>query len=220
MISRKSLRRSISGLRLEAEVRLRYAYFIKCTSVVKDASGNVTEVHCTYDPATRGGDSPDGRKVKGTIHWVDAAQSVPMLKCGIVRFPVQPTPSFQKIAPDDGGLAHEAESGQFAGSDQSNADEFEPSLKLSGVGDRHALSSLNGLAISRWIRIRRRINFVFNRTVTLKDTWAKDRRSLRSNFANWRSLRRAGAGRSDGAGPAAMRADGKRRIRRAMSSIA
>ncbi len=54
------------------EVRLRYAYFITCTDVVKDRSGNVVEVHCTYDPATRGGDSPDGRKVKGTIHWVSA----------------------------------------------------------------------------------------------------------------------------------------------------
>src|SRR5437773_1082202 len=58
------------------EVRLRYAYFIKCTDVVKDAAGNVTEVHCTYDPATRGGDAPDGRKVKGTIHWVSAAHAV------------------------------------------------------------------------------------------------------------------------------------------------
>src|SRR6185437_5584455 len=60
-----------------AEVRLRYAYFIKCTGVVKDAAGNVTEVQCTYDPATRGGDSSDGRKVKGTIHWVSARHAVP-----------------------------------------------------------------------------------------------------------------------------------------------
>jgi glutaminyl-tRNA synthetase len=59
------------------EVRLRYAYFVTCTSVVKDAAGEIVEVRCSYDPATRGGDSPDGRKVKGTIHWVSAAQSVP-----------------------------------------------------------------------------------------------------------------------------------------------
>lgn len=52
------------------EVRLRYAYFIKCTDVIKDSDGNITEVHCTYDPASRGGNSPDGRKVKGTLHWV------------------------------------------------------------------------------------------------------------------------------------------------------
>src|SRR3970282_1046830 len=52
------------------EVRLRYGYFITCQEVVKDAAGNVTEIRCTYDPATRGGDAPDGRKVQGTIHWV------------------------------------------------------------------------------------------------------------------------------------------------------
>src|SRR6185436_4380596 len=60
-----------------AEVRLRYAYFITCREVKKDAAGNVTELRCTYDPATRGGNAPDGRKVKATIHWVSAADSVP-----------------------------------------------------------------------------------------------------------------------------------------------
>ena len=59
------------------EVRLRYAYFVTCTGVVKDAAGEVVELRCRYDPATRGGDSPDGRKVKGTLHWVSAAQSIP-----------------------------------------------------------------------------------------------------------------------------------------------
>ena len=59
-----------------AEVRLRYGYFIRCTDVVKDADGNVTEVLCTFDPETRGGNSPDGRKVKGTIHWVSAEDAV------------------------------------------------------------------------------------------------------------------------------------------------
>lgn len=59
------------------EVRLRFAYFVTCTGVVKDDAGNVTELRCTYDPATRGGDAPDGRKVKGTIHWVSAAHAVP-----------------------------------------------------------------------------------------------------------------------------------------------
>ncbi|MEN6577534.1 MAG: glutamine--tRNA ligase/YqeY domain fusion protein, partial [Phycisphaerales bacterium] len=58
------------------EVRLRYAYFITCKSVVKDASGKVVELHCTYDPATRGGDAPDGRKVKATLHWVSAARAL------------------------------------------------------------------------------------------------------------------------------------------------
>lgn len=59
------------------EVRLRYAYFIKCTSVVKDAAGNVVELRCTYDPATKGGNAPDGRKVKATMHWLSASHSVP-----------------------------------------------------------------------------------------------------------------------------------------------
>src|SRR5207248_3920017 len=58
------------------EVRLRYGYFVTCTNVVKDATGEVVEVHCTYDPATRGGNAPDGRKVKSTIHWVSAARAI------------------------------------------------------------------------------------------------------------------------------------------------
>jgi glutaminyl-tRNA synthetase len=58
------------------EVRLRYAYFVTCREVVKDASGEVTELRCTYDPATKGGDAPDGRKVRGTIHWVSAVHAV------------------------------------------------------------------------------------------------------------------------------------------------
>src|ERR1019366_6300567 len=58
------------------EVRLRYGYFITCTGVVKDEKGEVIEVHCTYGPATRGGDSPDGRRVKSTIHWVSAAHAI------------------------------------------------------------------------------------------------------------------------------------------------
>jgi glutaminyl-tRNA synthetase len=59
------------------EVRLRWAYFLTCKSVVKDAAGNVTELRCTYDPATRGGDAPDGRKVKATMHWVSARHALP-----------------------------------------------------------------------------------------------------------------------------------------------
>jgi glutaminyl-tRNA synthetase len=60
-----------------AEVRLRYAYFIKCTGVIKDASGEVIELRCTHDPATKGGNAPDGRKVKATMHWLSAEHSVP-----------------------------------------------------------------------------------------------------------------------------------------------
>ena len=60
------------------EVRLRYAYFITCKSVVKDAAGRIVELRCTYDPATRGGDAPDGRKPKATIHWVSAEHAAPI----------------------------------------------------------------------------------------------------------------------------------------------
>ena len=58
------------------EVRLMNAYFVTCTGCAKDENGNITEIHCTYDPASKGGNSPDGRKVKGTIHWVEASQAV------------------------------------------------------------------------------------------------------------------------------------------------
>jgi glutaminyl-tRNA synthetase len=67
--------RKFFRLSLGSEVRLRYAYYITCTDVIKDATGNITELHCTYDPETKGGDSPDGRKVKGTLHWVCAKNS-------------------------------------------------------------------------------------------------------------------------------------------------
>ena len=63
-------------LALGKEVRLRNAYFITCTDAIKDQSGKITEVHCTYDPATKGGSSPDGRKVKGTIHWLSKAHAI------------------------------------------------------------------------------------------------------------------------------------------------
>ena len=58
------------------EVRFRYAYFIKCTNVVKDDKGQIAELHCTYDPDTKGGDAPDGRKVKSTLHWVSAKHAI------------------------------------------------------------------------------------------------------------------------------------------------
>ena len=89
------------------EVRLRYAYFVKCTNVVKDASGNVTEVHCTYDPATRGGDSPDGRKVKSTIHWVSAKHAVDAEVRLYEHLFTKPDP---EDVPEGAGLENESES--------------------------------------------------------------------------------------------------------------
>lgn len=60
------------------EVRLKHAYYITCDEVIKDSNGTVTELRCTYDPESRGGETPDGRKVKGTLHWVSAQQSIPV----------------------------------------------------------------------------------------------------------------------------------------------
>jgi glutaminyl-tRNA synthetase len=76
------------------EVRLRYAYFIRCTGVEKDAEGNVTLVRATYDPATRGGNAPDGRTVKGTIHWVDVPTAVP---CEVRLYDSLFTPDVEKL---------------------------------------------------------------------------------------------------------------------------
>ena len=80
------------------EVRLRYAYFIKCTEVIKDAAGEIVELRCTYDPATKGGNAPDGRKVKATMHWLSAAQSQP----AEIRIY---NPLFAKPNPDAGNFA-------------------------------------------------------------------------------------------------------------------
>jgi glutaminyl-tRNA synthetase len=82
------------------EVRLRYAYFIKCTDVIKDAAGEVIELRCTYDPATRGGNAPDGRKVKATMHWLPAAQSIPAEIRIYNQLFAKPTPDAANFAAD------------------------------------------------------------------------------------------------------------------------
>src|SRR4029450_988278 len=81
------------------EGRLRYAYFIKCTGVIKDASGEVVELRCTYDPATKGGNAPDGRKVKATMHWLSAAQSVPAEIRVYNQLFANPSPNAANFAP-------------------------------------------------------------------------------------------------------------------------
>jgi len=143
------------------EVRLRYAYFVTCTSVVKDAAGNVVELRCTYDPATRGGNAPDGRKVQATIHWVAAAHSVP----AEIRLY---NPLFTRPDPGAGGdlLA------------DLNPDSLEV---LSDARVEPALAADNDPAP---VQFERQGYFcrdpdstpgrpVFNRTVGLRDSWAK-----------------------------------------------
>ena len=130
------------------EVRLRYGYFITCTSVVKNDKGEVVEVHCTYDPATRGGNSPDGRKVKSTIHWVSAQHAVD----AEVRIYEH---LFSKENPDDveeGQRLHREPESAFAGSDLDG----EAGTVAGECGRWARAISSSGWDISALIRIRNR----------------------------------------------------------------
>ncbi len=144
------------------EVRLRYAYLVTCTSVVRDpATGDVTEVHCTYDPATRGGDAPDGRKVKSTIHWVSAGHAVR----AEVRLYDQ---LFAVERPDD---AENPESILNPNSLETLTGCFvEPSLADAKPGDKFQFERTGYFCVDLDSAPGK---LVFNRTVTLKDTWAK-----------------------------------------------
>ncbi|MDX9715549.1 MAG: glutamine--tRNA ligase/YqeY domain fusion protein [Dissulfurispiraceae bacterium] len=143
------------------EVRLRYAYFIKCESVVKDGAGNIVEIHCTYDPATRGGDAPDGRKVKATLHWVSAAHA---LDAEVRLY----NTLFTKEDPED--------SGDFI--DNLNPESLEtvtakvePSLSAAAPGARFQFERLGYFCVDTVDS--KSGSPVFNRIVTLKDEWAK-----------------------------------------------
>ncbi len=143
------------------EVRLRWAYFIKCERVVKDAEGNITELRCTYDPATRGGDSPDGRKVKATLHWVSESEGVP---CEVRLFD-------RLFNVEEPG----ARTGNFLDDLNPNSLEVltaivEPSLKTASAGDTFQFERLGYFCADRDSRPG---HPVFNRTATLKDTWAR-----------------------------------------------
>jgi glutaminyl-tRNA synthetase len=146
------------------EVRLRYAYFITATKVVKNEQGEIVEVHCTYDPATRGGNSPDGRKVKSTIHWVSAGHAIE----AEVRLYDN---LFAKENPND------APEGQdFTANLNPNsleivmAAKLEPSLKDVKPGDRFQFERLGYFCVDPDSTPGK---LAFNRTVALKDTWAK-----------------------------------------------
>jgi len=146
------------------EVRLRNAYFITAHNVVKDAAGNVVEVHCTYDPASRGGNSPDGRKVKSTIHWVSTKHAV----SAEVRLYEK---LFTKSDPND-----YAEGGSFL--DNLNPDsleviadaKLEPSLAEARVGEPFQFERVGYFCLDPESANGK---LVFNRTLSLKDSWAK-----------------------------------------------
>jgi len=149
------------------EVRLRYAYFITCNEVVKDADGEVVELRCTYDPATRGGDAPDGRKVKGTLHWVSAAEAVDAeVRLYDVLFDREDPMSW-----DEGGRYTD---GLNPGSKEVRSHcKVEPSLADAAPGERFQFERTGYFAVDPDSKPGA---LVFNRTVSLRDTWAKVKR--------------------------------------------
>ena len=146
------------------EVRLRYGYFITAQSVVKNDKGEVVEVHCTYDPATRGGNAPDGRKVKATIHWVSAAHAVD------AEVRLYET-LFTKENPDDAEAGKDFISNLNPKSLEVIANaKLEPSLANAEPGNRYQFERLGYFCVDLDSKPGKH---VFNRTVALKDTWAK-----------------------------------------------
>ncbi|MCA2000272.1 MAG: glutamine--tRNA ligase/YqeY domain fusion protein [Chloroflexi bacterium] len=143
------------------EVRLRYAYFIKCTHVVKNEAGEVVEVHATYDPATKGGDSPDGRKVKATIHWVSAKHAKRVEVRMYDRL-------FNKPDPEEG------EEGFLACLNPNSLEILEgyvePSLAEAKSGERFQFERVGYFCVD-WDSAPEKP--IFNLTVNLKDAWAK-----------------------------------------------
>lgn len=147
------------------EVRLRYAYYVTCTGVTKDASGEVVEIRCTYDPATRGGDSPDGRKVKATLHWVSAAHA---LSAEVRRFE-------HLFAMDHPGSADEFLSALNLNSLNVNQQaKVEPALGETAVGSQVQFERLGYFSVDPDSTGTMR---VFNEIVSLKDTWKKIQKS-------------------------------------------
>src|SRR5712671_6896698 len=146
------------------EVRLRYGYFITCTNVVKNNEGEVVEVHCTYDPATRGGNAPDGRKVKSTIHWVSAAHAIDAEVRIYENLFSKEDPSQVEDGKDvlDNLNPNSLEVLTSA--------KLEPSLAAATAGNRYQFERLGYFCVDSDTKPGRP---VFNRTVALKDAWAK-----------------------------------------------
>ncbi len=144
-------------------MRLRYGYFITCTGVVKDSTGAVTEIHCTYDPATRGGNAPDGRKVKSTIHWVSAAHAVDAeVRLYDNLFTVE--------NPNDAPEGQDFTANLNPNSLETVRAKLEPSLATAAPGSRYQFERLGYFCADLDSTPQK---LVFNRTVTLRDTWAK-----------------------------------------------
>ena len=153
------------------EVRLRYAYFIKCEKVVKDAAGNVVEVHCTYDPKTKGGNAPDGRKVKATLHWVSAKQAIN----AEVR-------QYDRLFSVENPLAEQDDFKEYLNSDSlkilTNC-KLEPSLENAKSDTQYQFERLGYFLIDSKDSSNKKL--VFNRTVTLRDQWARIQKAQKSD---------------------------------------
>jgi glutaminyl-tRNA synthetase len=147
------------------EVRLRYGYFITCTDVVKDETGEVVELRCTYDPATRGGDAPDGRKVQGTIHWVSARHA---LDCEVRLYDRLFSLPDPDAVPDGQDFIAALNPASLVVIPHAKV---EPSVARDPVGSRYQFER-TGYFISDTIDSTP-ARLVFNRTVTLRDSWAK-----------------------------------------------
>ena len=148
------------------EVRLRYAYFIKCEKVVKDEkTGEVVELHCTYDPETRGGDSPDGRKVKATLHWVSAAHALEVQVRLYDHLFLKANPSDVK---DDDDFKNHLNPNSL---ETLTTCRVEPSLKCAAASNRYQFERLGYFCVDSVDSSEEKL--VFNRTVTLRDQWAR-----------------------------------------------
>jgi glutaminyl-tRNA synthetase len=146
------------------EVRLRYGYYVKCTHTVKHDNGEILEVHCTYDPETRGGYSPDGRKVKGTIHWVSAQHAVDAEIRLYDRLFDTPDPDNTEEGKTFLDNLNPSSLSILIGC------KVEPSLKNSLAGDRFQFERQGYFCTDL---DSTQDSLVFNRTVSLKDSWAK-----------------------------------------------
>jgi glutaminyl-tRNA synthetase len=150
------------------EVRLRYAYWVRCTNVVKDSAGNVTEVHCTYDPATKGGNSPpDGRKVKGTIHWVSAGQALDAEVRLYDHLFVKPDPDDFPDGSDWKVNLNPSSETVISGA------KLEPSVKGATPGTHYQFERQGYFTVDKDSTGGK---LVFNRSVSLKDSWAKEQK--------------------------------------------
>ena len=146
------------------EVRLRNAYFVTAQRVVKDAAGNVTEVHCTYDPASRGGNSPDGRKVKSTMHWVSAAHAISAEIRLYDKLFSKPDPF---DFPEGGDIFDNLNPGSL---EVLTGAKLEPSLANAKLEGRFQFERVGYFCLDPDSSETRKI---FNRTLALKDSWAK-----------------------------------------------